>query len=231
MKHAALRREIVETARRLDSTGLNRGTSGNVSARVRGGFLVTPSGVPSDEMAPIDVVEMGIDGKVVGPVSKTAPEPSTEWPFHAAIYAARPDAEAIVHAHSEAAMAVACLRRDVPAFHYMVAVAGGTSLRCARYATFGTAELARAAVEALEGRRACLLANHGQVAVHQTLRKALTLAIEVESLCATYLRALSAGTPVTLSETQMAEVTSKFSTYGRRPGRGARSRKARGRKP
>ena len=209
MKHAEVRREIVATCRRMNASGINRGTSGNVSARVDGGFLVTPSGFPYDALRAEDVVEMTTDGRATGRLV-----PSTEWPFHAAIYAGRPDAQAVVHAHSEAAMAIACLRREVPAFHYMVAVAGGTSIRCAPYATFGTDALARHVLGALADRTACLLANHGQVALGVTLSKALALAVEVESLCATYLRALTAGDPVTLSDAEMAEVLAKFSTYG-----------------
>jgi L-fuculose-phosphate aldolase len=213
VRHLPLRRAVVATARRMNSSGLNRGTSGNVSVRAGGGFLVTPSGFPYDEMTPADVVAMTLDGKADG-----RNEPSTEWRFHAAIYSARPDAIAIVHAHSEAAMALACLRRDVPPFHYMVAVAGGTTIRCAPYETFGTAALADRAVEALVNRRACLLGNHGQIAIGATLTKALSLAIEVESLCATYLRALAVGEPTLLTDAQMAEVLAKFSTYGtRRP--------------
>ena len=121
-----------------------------------------------------------------------------------------------MHAHSEASMALACLRRDVPPFHYMVAVAGGTTIRCAPYATFGTQALADHALKALDGRRACLLANHGQIAFGATLAKALRLAVEVESLCATYLRALTVGEPTLLSDAEMTEVLEKFQTYGSR---------------
>lgn len=205
----ALAARVVATARALHTSGLNRGTSGNVSARTPTGFLVTPSGFPYGAMTPRDLVAMTLDGK---PRGRHAP--STEWPFHAAVYRARPEAGAIVHVHSESAMALACLRRDVPAFHYMVAVAGGRTIRCAPYATFGTDALAAHAVAALEGRRACLLANHGQLTLGSTLDAALQLAVEVESLCATYLRALTVGAPVLLSDAEMDEVLAKFATYG-----------------
>ena len=226
MKHLPLRRELVATARRMNALRLNQGTSGNVSARVSGGFLVTPSGLPYEDMTPADVVEMTPWGAATG-----RREPSTEWRFHASIYAARPEAEAIVHAHSEAAMALACLRREVPPFHYMVAVAGGTTIRCAPYATFGTQALADHAVKALDGRRACLLANHGQIAFGATLEKALRLAVEVESLCATYLRALTVGEPTLLSDREMTEVLEKFRSYGIGARRGLRSRLGGRKKP
>ena len=230
MKDLVLRRALVATARKTSHLGLNRGTSGNVSVRCRGGFLVTPSGFPYDAMRPQDVVAMTLDGRATGRLA-----PSSEWPMHAAVYRARPEAGAIVHVHSEAATALACLRRDLPAFHYMVAAAGSTSVRCTPYATFGTEALAAAAVAALEGRRACLLGNHGQLAFGATLEKALALAVEVEGLCATYLRALSVGEPPLLSDAEMAEVIAKFATYGvARPASSARDRRRasrRGRQP
>ena len=207
-----LRREVVATARALGMRGLTHGTSGNVSARSRGGFLVTPSGFPYERMTPGDVVAMTLDGRATG-----VRAPSTEWRFHAAIHAARAEVNAVVHCHSPAATALSCHRRGIPAFHYMVAVAGGTDVRCAPYSTFGTEDLATAAVAALEGRRACLLANHGQIAVGADLASALALAGEIENLCDQYLRALSIGEPVVLSEAQMAEVLEKFATYGAPP--------------
>lgn len=209
MSDLALRRALVSTARETAARGLNRGTSGNVSVRCDTGFLITPSGLPYDAMRPQDVVAMTLDGRATGRLV-----PSTEWPMHAAVYRARPEAGAVVHLHSEAATALACLRRDLPAFHYMVAAAGGTSIRCAPYATFGTDALATAALAALEGRRACLLGHHGQLAFGPTLAKALALAVEVEGLCATYLRALAVGEPPCLSDAEMAEVLAKFATYG-----------------
>jgi L-fuculose-phosphate aldolase len=221
--HARLRRALVETARRMAETGLNRGTSGNASVRAGRGFLVTPSAVPYARMRPQDVVEMALDGTARG-----TREPSTEWRFHRDVLAARPEVGAVVHAHSVHATALACLRRDLPAFHYTVAAAGGDSIRCAPYATYGTQALADGVLAALSGRRACLLANHGQVAVGATLEEALALALEVEGLAATYLAALAAGEPVLLSEGEMAEALSKLATYGRpaagNAGRGKRVR-------
>jgi L-fuculose-phosphate aldolase len=139
--------------------------------------------------------------------------PSTEWPLHAAILAARPDAGAVLHAHAPFCTVLACLRRGIPAFHYMVAVAGGDSVRCAAYATFGTPELARLALEALDGRNACLLANHGMVAVETAPARALGLAAEVEDLAATYCRTLQLGEPAILSPEEMADVLARFAAY------------------
>jgi L-fuculose-phosphate aldolase len=182
---------VAECARRSVSLGLNRGTSGNVSARSLEGFLITPSGRDMTELAAVDMAPVDMEGR--------APEglkPSSEWRFHRDIYAAFPEAGAIVHAHSPFAVALACLRRDIPAFHYMVAMAGGVDIRCARYATFGTQALSDAVLEALRERRACLMANHGLVAWGRGLAGALALAVEVEALCGQYLRCLQAGEPV-----------------------------------
>jgi L-fuculose-phosphate aldolase len=217
VKHDRLRRELVAVAKRAADLGLNRGTSGNFSVRLPGddgGFLITPSAVPVDAMRAKDVVEMGPDGEPRGPG-----RPSTERRLHAAILAARPEVGAVAHAHSSDATAVACLRRDVPPFHYMIAVAGGDSIRVARYETFGTEALARSAVRALDGRTACLLANHGQVAVGATLERALALAVEVEHLCATWLAALTVGQPVLLKRKQMRAAFEAFRTYGVQPPR------------
>ena len=213
-EESRLRREVVATAKALATRGLTHGKSGNVGVRFGRGFLVTPSGFPYEEMTPADVVAMTFDGKATG-----RREPSSEWRFHAAILAARPEVNAVVHAHSTAATALACHRRGIPAFHYMVAVAGGTDVRCAPYATFGTEGLAAAAVEALRDRRACLLANHGQIAVGADLGAALRLAGEIENLARQYLDALAIGEPVCLSDAEMGEVLEKFKTYGVQPRR------------
>lgn len=202
-------REIVLVAREMTSRGLTTGTSGNVSARIEGGMLITPSGIPYDEMGPDDLVSMGFDGPRSG-----VRRPSTEWRLHAGVLDARPDVGAIVHAHPPYATALACLQREIPAFHYMVAVAGGDSIRCAPYATFGTRALATHAVEAMEGRRACLLANHGLVAGGATAADALGLAFEVEALAQTYLAALHAGEPLLLDQEEMARVVEQFRGYG-----------------
>ena len=200
---------VADYARRSVAVGLNQGTSGNVSARSPQGFLITPSGRDMTGLAGADVVPVAMDGCV--------PEglrPSSEWRFHRDIYAAFPEAGAVVHAHSPFAVALACLRRDVPPFHYMVAMAGGTDIRCARYATFGTQALSDAVVEALAQRRACLMANHGLVAWGRSLAGALALAVEVEALCGQYLRCLQVGEPVLLDASEMAEVLEKFKDYG-----------------
>jgi L-fuculose-phosphate aldolase len=214
LSHLWQREAILATARRMNSSGLNQGTSGNLSHRVDGGFLVTPTGMEYDALRPEDIVLMRFDGSHEGPR-----RPSSEWRFHRDILASRPEVNAVLHSHSMFCTAVACLRRSIPAFHYMVAVAGGASIRCAPYATFGTEELSRHAVAALEGRKACLLANHGLIAVGTDLAAAFKLAMEVETLAAMYLRALQVGEPVLLDEAEMAVVLEKFKTYGQQQNR------------
>jgi L-fuculose-phosphate aldolase len=214
MRHADLRRDVVATARRMNDLGINQGTSGNVSVRAGDGFLVTPSALPYDETTAADVVEMRLDG-TLAEASANGRKPSTEWRIHRDVYVARPDVGAVVHCHSTHATALACLDRGIPAFHYMVAVAGGDSVRCAPYATFGTQALSDAVLAALVDRRACLLAHHGQVACGATLAKALALAVEVEALAAVYLRARAVAEPRTLSAAEMAEVLAAFADYGK----------------
>lgn len=191
--------------------GLNRGTSGNLSARLPGGFLITPTGIPYDALTAADVVRLDARG-VAAPGQL---KPSSEWRFHCDIYAARPQVGAIVHTHSRYASALACQRRELPAFHYMVAAAGGDSVRCADYATFGTAQLSANALAALEGRHACLLANHGVIATGAHLAGALALAEEIESLATQYCAALATGTPVLLDAAEMARVVAQFEGYGK----------------
>lgn len=210
MTNLKLRREIIATALAMNELRINRGKSGNVSARVAGGFLVTPSGLAYESTQPEDIVAVSLDGKATGRRA-----PSSEWRFHRDIYAARPEVGGIVHAHSSFATTLACLGRGIPAFHYMIAVAGGPDIRCAPYATFGTQELSDVALAALEGRRACLLANHGMIAVGESSRAALALAVEVEALAEQYWRALQIGKPTVLSEAEMERVLEKFKTYGR----------------
>jgi L-fuculose-phosphate aldolase len=204
-----LRAEIVRTAQRMNELGINQGTSGNVSARWNDGFLVTPSGVPYPDCTGDDLVWMGFDGTVRGRL-----RPSSEWRFHLDIYRARPEAQAVVHTHAIHATAIAAHRRSIPAFHYMVALAGGTDIRCAGYATYGTQRLSDAALAALAGRRACLLANHGVIALGESLAKALRLAEEVETLARMYLAALQMGEPIVLDDAEMAVVLDRFGTYG-----------------
>ncbi len=205
-----VREQIVAACKKLELSGLNRGTSGNVSCRENDHFLITPSGVPVDEITPSRIVAVGYDGKVIG-IGK----PSSEWHFHRDILQARPDIGAVVHTHAPYATAIACLREDLPAFHYMIAVAGGDSIRCAPYALFGTDELSRHAVAALEGRKACLLANHGMITLGRDLDEAMSIAVEVESLCQQYLLARQVGMPAVLSPEEMQLVIEKFKTYGR----------------
>jgi L-fuculose-phosphate aldolase len=207
--HRALREEIIATARRMNALRINQGKSGNLSHRIPEGFLVTPTGMDYDTLTPGDIVPMSFDGSHSGPVL-----PSSEWRFHRDILAARPEVNAVIHTHAMFATTLACLGREIPAFHYMVAVAGGDSIRCAPYVTFGTEELSRHAVRALEGRKACLLANHGMIAIGDTLKAALALAVEVETLAAMYWRALQVGEPNLLDAAEMARVLEKFRTYG-----------------
>jgi L-fuculose-phosphate aldolase len=208
----ALRQEIVATAQAMSRRGLSPQRSGNVSARLGEKLLITPSAVPYEAMRASDIVAVGLDGSIKAGQRK----PSTEMPFHRAIYAARADARAIVHCHSPRATALACARLAIPAFHYMVAVAGGADIRCAEYATFGTEALAANTVAALEDRRACLLANHGQVALGTSLVAALELAAEVETLAGMYLDLLASGLePHVLDGHEMARVLKAFDNYGR----------------
>jgi L-fuculose-phosphate aldolase len=212
-----LRGELVQTARRMSELGLTPGMSGNVSARTSSGFLVTPSGMPYAELAPDDLVELRMDGSP-RPGQRA---PSTEWRLHLDIYAARPDAHAIVHTHSLYCTTVACLRRPIPALHYMVVLAGGDEIPCADYATFGSPELAAEVVRALGGGLACLMANHGMVALGATLPAALRLAAEVETLASQYWHAAQLGAPHVLDRDELARVRRRFAEYGqpRRPRR------------
>jgi len=211
MTDAVIRREIIAVTHALDAAGHVPNKSGNVSCRSPGGFLITPAGVPYRDLAPGDLVELPVRGEPSG----SGPRPSSEWRMHAAIYAARADAEAIVHTHSPRATSLACAGRGIPAFHYMIALAGG-DVRCMPYATFGTAELAETAVRGLEGRRATLLGNHGVIAIGGALAEAHAVAIEVENLAGEYLAMLSAGLePRLLDDAELARVIEKFADYGR----------------
>jgi len=203
-----LRTSLAALARESVHCGLNQGTSGNVSVRSRAGFLISPSGQNMAALTADDMVEMSLAGDVLG-----EGRPSSEWRFHRDIYVAFAEAEAVVHAHSPFAVALACLRRDIPSFHYMVAMAGGIDIRCAAYATFGSQALSDAVLAALQDRRACLMANHGLVAWGSNLPAALALANEVEALCGQYLRACQIGEPVLLSAAEMHEVLEKFKDY------------------
>lgn len=211
MNRDSLCREIIQTARAIEPAGLGVVTAGNVSARCEDNLLITPSGMPYEDLAEDDIVELDLAGNSVAGRLK----PSSEWRLHTAVYGARTDIDAVVHVHSPWATAVACARRDIPAFHYMVARAGGDNVRCAGYAIFGSEALARNAVTALQDRRACLLANHGMVALGDTLRAAFDLAREMEELAKQYLLTRLAGDPVLLDAAEMRRNLEQFKTYGR----------------
>jgi len=208
---AALRAAVVHGCRELARLGLTHGTSGNISVRrSQRQFFVSPSGLAYDALKPEDIPIVDLDGRWFG-----RRRPSSEWRFHRDILRSRADIGAVVHTHSAHATALACTGRGIPAFHYMVAVAGGVDIRCASYHTFGTEELSQAALAALEDRRACLLANHGVIACGVDLSQALTLAGEVENLAAQYSIALALGDVRILDEREMRRVLDKFQSYGR----------------
>jgi L-fuculose-phosphate aldolase len=210
LKYLDLRDAVIQTCLAMNEEGINQGTSGNVSVRTDEGFLITASGIPYKKMKPKHVVEMDLDGGYRGEYL-----PSTEWRMHMDIFKARPEAQAIVHVHSTYATALACLRKDIPAFHYMIGIAGGASLRVSDYAEFGTQALSDTMLKAMEGRSGCLLANHGQICFGDTLEKALWRAGEIEALSHQYWAALLAGKPVVLGEAEMATVLNRFGTYGK----------------
>jgi len=212
-----LRVALVAAANRLDSLGLNRGSTGNLSHRWahdgqegQDGMLITPTGMGADELRSHDLVWVGWNGEVRGDW-----QPSSEWHFHQAAYRARPDLHAVVHTHATHATALACLDRPLPAFHYMVAVAGGDDVPLVPYFAFGTEALSQGVAQALRERDACLLAHHGLVAAGPTLVRAMKVMQEIEALCEAYLKALAVAEPAVLSSTQMAEVIEKFRSYGR----------------
>lgn len=210
MEQASLRQELIDTALRMNASGINQGTAGNLSIRYGDQFIITPSGMHYDEMGADDLVRVSIEsGEVVD-----GGKPSSEWRFHRDILRARDEVNVVLHAHPVFCTALACQRRNIPAFHYMVAVAGGNSIECADYALFGTQALSDHVLQALEGRRACLMAAHGMIALGKSLKSALALAIEVETLAAQFVRVLQMGEPPLLSDQQMDEALSAFSGYG-----------------
>ena len=192
----------------LYRAGLNQEAEGNLSLRLGEGLLITPSGLPWERLTPQRLVLLDRDNHARGG------RPSSEWPLHRAILDARPEVHAVVHTHSMFATTLACLRRDLPPFHYMIAQAGGPDIRCSRYATFGSQDLAEAAVDALQDRKVCLLASHGMVTVGKTLEEAVSLSLTVEKLCEQYWRACQLGEPVLLSDAEMDEVMAQFADYG-----------------
>jgi L-fuculose-phosphate aldolase len=204
------REHLLNVTRRLSASGLNRGTSGNASVRVAEGFLVTPSGMEVDAMTPHDMVLMDKHGDFHG-----ERQPSSEWRFHHDILRARPEIGAVIHTHSMFATTMACLQRDIPPFHYMIALTGADTIRCAPYALFGSQALSDGAVAALQGSKACLLANHGMIVLGEDLERAYAVAVEVETLCEQYWRALQIGEPHLLSAQEMQEVFQQFKGYGK----------------
>jgi L-fuculose-phosphate aldolase len=204
-----LRCQLIATARAMQPAGLNRGTSGNVSVRCGDGFHITPTGMPYDNLAPDDIPHMALDGAWTG-----TRKPSSEWRFHRDLYVARPEVGAVVHAHPPFAVALACLRLEIPPFHYMIARFGGDTIRCAEYAIFGSQELSTAAMLAMQDRQGCLLANHGLLAAGRDLTEAFGLAVELEELCEQYWRTCQLGHPVLLTPAEMRAVREKFRAYG-----------------
>ena len=213
-----LRRAIVEACRSMNAIGSNQGTSGNISARYHDVMLITPTSVPYDEMEPEDIAVMPLDGEYGA--WKGRLQPSTEWHFHLAITRLRPDVGAIVHAHPTYATVLAICGREIPACHYMIAAAGGPTVRVADYATYGTKELSENALRALEDRTCCLLANHGMIATGPDLKKAMWLAVELETLARQYYLSHAIGGPNILPDAEIEHVKEKFKAYGPRPKRG-----------
>lgn len=211
MSEGTLRESIVDTCRRMNTLGINQGTSGNVSARYAHGMLISPSGLAYEEMDPADIVFVASDGTVDGTRA-----PSSEWRFHRDILAADESVGAVVHTHATYCTVLAIRRMEIPPLHYMIAAAGGANIRCAEYATFGTEALSRNVLEALTDRRACLIANHGMLATGESLARALWLAVEVEALARQYVLALQIGGPHLLTDSQIAEARAQFSGYGLR---------------
>ena len=210
----ALRKEMVATCRRMNEIGINQGTAGNLSARNPVGFLVTPTSMPYERMQPEDLVQMYFDGTYDG-----VRRPSSEWRFHRDILEARKDVDCVLHCHSVYATTLAVHHKTIPAFHYMIGVSGGTTIRCSRYATFGTQALSDAALEALADRLACLLGQHGQISLGKTPAAALALAVEVETLSRLYVQALPLGDPPILDDAEMARVIEQMRrmSYGQAP--------------
>ncbi len=226
-----LRREVVERCRELNASGINQGTSGNISVRFGDRMLISPSAIPYDAMEPSMVASVSLEdesGAWTGPL-----KPSTEWPFHHRILRERPDADAVVHAHPTYCTTLAITHREIPACHYMIASFGGNNVRCAGYTRFGTDELSRLAVAALQDRTACLLANHGMITIGDTLAKAMWRAVELETIARQYYLSLQIGGPALLSDAQVDETLSAFTGYGVQDddGRSRSTRKPRARGP
>jgi L-fuculose-phosphate aldolase len=211
-----LREQLLKVCQQLSALGLNKGTSGNASVRCERGFLVTPSGMPVDDMTAASMVQMDFDGNFELQVESNAKKPSSEWRFHRDILQSRTDVNAIVHTHSMFATTMACLQQEIPPFHYMIAVVGGDTIRCAPYALFGSQTLSDHALTALIDRKACLLANHGMIALGRDLDDALAVTVEVENLCEQYWRIVQINpNPPLLCEAEMRDVFQQFKGYGK----------------
>ena len=207
----SLRSEVIKYAKMLNSRKLSALRSGNISARFQDGFLITPSGAKYSSLKNKDIVFVSLKGKF----DEKKGIPSSEWRFHQDIYLNKKEAKAIVHAHSNCATAISTHGKGIPAFHYMVAMAGGNDIKCAKYATYGTRELSKNIIKALKQRKACLIGNHGQIAFSENLSKAFELAEEVENLSNQYIKALKIGKPKILSSKEMNKVLSKAKNYKR----------------
>ena len=207
-----LRQSIIKHCLEMNANGLNQGTSGNISARIGDRMLITPSATPYEKLQPEMIVSMALDD-ASGAWEGTL-RPSSEWRMHRDIMAADGSVSAVVHAHPIHATAVSILRRDIPACHYMIAAFGGSTVRCAQYATFGTEELSRNALAALDGRQGCLLANHGIITIGNSLEKAMWRAVELETLARQYQFASLMGEPVILSDEQIDDAKRRFANYG-----------------
>ncbi len=201
--------EVIKYAKMLNTENLSALRSGNISVRYNDGFLITPSGVKYSSLQIDDIVFVSLNGQF----DEKKQKPSSEWKFHRDIYKNKREANAIVHSHSTNATAVSAHGKSVPAFHYMVALAGGNDIKCADYATFGTEELSNNVIRALENRKACLMSNHGQVAFEKSLDKAFELAQEIENICHQYINALRIGVPKILSNNEMNKILGQIKNY------------------
>lgn len=210
----ALRESLIRTCLDMNRLGINRGTSGNVSLRHGAGLLVTPTGIPYEEMTAEQIVQLDWEGNFSGDIL-----PSSEWRIHRDVLRARPDLNALIHTHATAATTLSVMGRDIPPLHYLIAAAGGRDIRCAPYATFGTPELADSVLAAMRDRRACLMGHHGMLAGHVSLARALSLAVTVEEMATLYLNCLPFGEPPLLDDAEIATLLERFRGYGQQPGR------------
>ena len=211
MPNTALRQDLIDTSLAMNASGINNGTSGNISVRTgKKRFLITPSGIPYEDMKTDQIVKTYVNGAYKGNW-----KPSSEWRMHADIYDARPEAKAILHCHAPYATALSCLGKEIPPFHYMIAMTGASTIKCADYALFGTQQLSDNMMEAFGEANTCLLSNHGMTCFAKDLPSVLKLAIEVENLCQQYVLACSVGQPTLLSDAEMEKVFEAFAEYGK----------------